>query len=358
MKKKDVGSGIALTQIAELIGAEIIGSKDPVVSCMCSFDTPEQGAIAFSAEKSARRLIDLLPKSPIVALIIDPAINVEKLPKHISYLKAARPFASFIDLVPLFYTNYERPAGISPLASVNPSATIGKDVSIDAFVSIGAGCVIGDGTTIYSHVVLYPEVTVGKNVVLHAGAIIRERCILGNDIIVQNGAVIGGDGFGYIPDAKLGVRSVPQVGQVRLADKVEIGVNTCVDRGAFGDTTLGFNTKIDNLVQIGHNVSIGQFSFVCGQTAIAGSAKIGNQVTIGGSSSVAGHLEICDSARLTGHSSFTNTVRVAGDYGGFPAQPVMKWRRQTAALRRLPSLIAELRKSGLIKKQDEEEENS
>ncbi len=351
MKIKAIGSGIALKQIAELIGAEVIGSKDSLVTCVCSVESPVQGAIAFSTEQGERRLIEQLPASPLVALVIDSKVNTAVLPQHITYLKVARPFASFIDLIPLFYENYERPAGISPLASVHPSATIGADVSIDAFVSIGAGCKIGDGCTIYSHVVLYPEVTLGENVVLHAGAIVRERCILGNDIIVQNGAVIGGDGFGYIPDAKVGIRSVPQVGQVQLADKVEIGVNTCVDRGAFGDTTLGYNTKIDNLVQIGHNVSIGQYSIVCGQTAIAGSVKIGNQVTIGGGSTVAGHLEICDSARLAGHSSFTHTVRVPGDYGGFPTQPVMKWRRQTAALRKLPALIAELRKSGLIKKQ-------
>ena len=245
--------------------------------------------------------------------------------------------------MPLFYQPYQNSNAISPRAAVAASAQIGKGVSIGDFVSIGEGCIIGDNVTIYPNVVVYPEVKIGPGVTIHAGAIIRERCELGADVIIQNGAVVGADGFGYIPDAQQGVRAVPQVGTVALAPRVEVGANSCIDRGAFGKTQIGLATKVDNLVQIGHNVRIGQFSFVCGQVAIAGSAVLGNQVTIGGNTGVSGHLTIADKVRVAGNSGVTSSLDKSGDYGGFPAQPAAAWRRQVAALRRLPERMALLR---------------
>ena len=158
-----------------------------------------------------------------------------------------------------------------------------------------------------------------------------------------NGAIIGADGFGYIPDPQHGVRAVPQVGTVALANRVEVGANSCIDRGAFGKTQIGLATKVDNLVQIGHNVQIGQFSFICGQAAIAGSAILGNQVTIGGNTGVSGHLTIADKVRVAGNSGVTSSLDQSGDYGGFPAQPASLWRRQVAALRRLPEKLTQFR---------------
>lgn len=356
MKKKDLGAGIVLSDIARHLNLPITGSPDIQINSISSFDSGTAGSIAFSTETSTRRLATSLASSQIAALVVHERINLAELPPSISYLVSPHPMRSFVDMVPLFFQAYPRTAAISPLASIHPTARIGKNVSIGDFVSIGTDCVIGDDVTIYPQCVVYPEVQIGDGATLHAGAVVRERCIIGPQVILQNGSVVGADGFGYIPDPKEGVKAVPQVGSVVLSPRVEIGANACVDRGAFGDTTIGLATKIDNLVQIGHNVRVGQFSFICGGTAIAGSVEIGNQVTIGGSSAVAGHLKIHDRIRVAGRSGVTSSLEQSGDYGGFPAVPASQWRREMAGLRRVPELISYLRRKRAAEKNSEGED--
>ena len=194
---------------------------------------------------------------------------------------------------------------------------------------------IEDRSVIHPHVTIYPRVRLGQGCVVHAGAVLREDVTLGDHCVIQNGAVIGADGFGYIPDQAGNLHAVPQVGAAKLGNEVHIGANSCVDRGTLGNTTVGDWTKIDNLVQTGHNVSLGQNCIVCGQTGIAGSVSIGNRVVLGGGCGVQDHVSIADGCRFAGHSGVIGDITERGDYAGMPALPARQWRRLVAQLRRM-----------------------
>ena len=164
---------------------------------------------------------------------------------------------------------------------------------------------------------------------------IREDCIVGSDTVIQNGAVIGADGFGYVPDKELGLAPVPQVGVVVLSDRVDVGANACIDRATLGTTLVGLGTKIDNLVQVGHNTKIGKFAILCGQTGVAGSCDIGNQVVLGGAVGVADHIQIVDGCRIAGKSVVFGNLTEKNDYAGYPARPAGEWRRSMAIVSKL-----------------------
>ena len=180
---------------------------------------------------------------------------------------------------------------------------------------------------------------------VHSGACIREGCEIGDYGIIQNGAVVGSEGFGYVPDLELGLRHVPQTGNVKLEARVDIGANTCIDRGTAGDTHIHLGSKLDNLVQVGHNVSIGSHSILCGQVGIAGSVNIGEQVVLGGNSGVADHVDIVSGVRVAAKSGVIADIDEKGDYIGFPAQKASTWRRQLVNLKNLPKILKELKGS-------------
>jgi UDP-3-O-[3-hydroxymyristoyl] glucosamine N-acyltransferase len=227
---------------------------------------------------------------------------------------------------------------------VHPSAKIGSGVSIGEFAVVGPLTEIGDNVVIHPHVVLYPGVKIGPRSIIHSHAAIREDSVLGAETVIQNGAVIGADGFGYVPDAKLGLVGVPQLGTVNLGDRVEVGANSAIDRATLGTTTIGLGTKIDNLVQIGHNTRIGRFSILCGQVGIAGSCEIGNQVVIGGQAGVGDHLKIADGIRVGAKSGVVSDLTEKGDYLGFPPLPAQVARRVFAILPQLPDLFRKLKR--------------
>ncbi|MCL4157569.1 UNVERIFIED_CONTAM: hypothetical protein GTU68_042966 [Idotea baltica] len=235
---------------------------------------------------------------------------------------------------------WERKSGISEKASVHPSVSIGERVTICEFASVAEDCVIEDDVCIYPGAVIYPGCTLGSGTIIHAGAVIREETKLGAEVIIQSGAVIGGDGFGYYPGPE-GLEPVPQVGNVVLADRVDIGSNACVDRATFGSTRIGSRTKIDNLVQVGHNTKIGMNSIVCGLSGISGSCKIGNGVTLAGGVGVADQVSIEDGAVFAARSGLGTVKHYAtGVYSGFPAMSASRWRRREVLISRLPELFS------------------
>lgn len=347
MKKRQLGNGIPVKQIAEILNAEIQGSIDGFVHGICPIDTPEAGHLAFIHGKSVQNVIKALDGSTLGAVLVEKGLDVSVVDPNVTLIIVSNPLGALVTLVPLFFEDEDFESHLSPKADIHPSATIGKRPRIGAFVSIGAEVVLGDDVTIHPQAVIYPRARIGSRTTIHAGAVIREGVVVGSDVIIQNGAVIGADGFGYIPDPVVGVRHVPQVGIVELADRVEIGANACIDRGTLGKTSIGLATKIDNLVQMGHNVVVGSFSFVCGVTGIAGSCTIGNQVTIGGHCGIADHITICDRTRFAGLSGITRDITEPGDYGGFPAMPARIWRRQVAGMRWLPRIVKYLRNQGM-----------
>ncbi len=356
-----MAAAIPLKEIAKRVGAEIIGLADQDISTICSLDEPQPQALSFVKDGSRSTLETTLGESQVSALFVPANHDYRSFKTKSALLPVKDPLAALVSIVSLFIKATEAPPGISAKADIDPSAQIGRNVRIGAFVSIGPNCRIEDEVTILPHVVIYPNVQIGKGSLIHSGAVLREGTRLGADNIIQNGAVIGADGFGYFPsDAKDGAAAklvkIPQVGTVVLDSGVEIGANTCIDRATLGTTRIGIQSKIDNLVQVGHNTKIGAYSIACGQVGIAGSCKIGNQVILGGSVGVGDHITIADGVRVAGRGGVVDDIPEKGDYAGHPAVRVMAWKKSSYALQKLPDLLKRINKIAPreIKKEDKE----
>jgi UDP-3-O-[3-hydroxymyristoyl] glucosamine N-acyltransferase len=214
---------------------------------------------------------------------------------------------------------------------------------VGAFAVVGPRACVGARSALHPHVVLYEDVTLGEDCVLHSGVQVRERCRLGNRVIVQNGAVIGGDGFGFARDDQGRYNKFPQVGTVVVEDDVEIGALTAIDRAALGETRIGRGTKLDNLVQIGHSVTVGEDTVLAGQVGVAGSSRIGSRVTLAGQVGVAGHLTIGDGVIATAQSGIPSSVAAGAVVSGYPAIENRAWLKSSAVFARLPELQRRLR---------------
>ncbi|MCB9029654.1 MAG: UDP-3-O-(3-hydroxymyristoyl)glucosamine N-acyltransferase [Deltaproteobacteria bacterium] len=334
---------LSVKEIAKIVNGEVLGSGEVTVSAICSNDEPVDNAISLYTKSSPKTLERIISSKAIVALFVKKELDTESAKDKLALIIVDDPIAAMSKLVPHLLESVQEERSISKNAEIDPTAEIGKNVHIDPFVYIGPNVKIGDNSTIFAHVSIYSEVEVGSGTTIHSHASIRERTILGNFVTIQNGAVIGSDGFGYYAENNR-ILPVPQVGKVILEDFVDIGANTCIDRATLGNTKVGLMTKIDNLVQVGHNVTIGQATIICGQAGIAGSAKIGNQVTLGGGAGVADHTTIADGCRFAGRSGALGTYREPGDYAGIPAIPASLWKRQVAALAKLPEILQRFKK--------------
>ena len=262
-------------------------------------------------------------------------------------LRSADPYFAFARAMELFAPRDELPRGIHTCADVAAGATIDPSASIAAFVSIGAGARVGARTAIYPHVTVGPGATIGDDCVIHARVSIRERVVVGNRVVVQDGAVLGSDGFGFARRPDGTHHKIPQVGGVVVEDDVEIGANTTIDRPAVGETRIGAGTKIDNLVQVAHGVRIGRDVLLAAQVGIAGSSTIEDRVTLAGQVGVAGHLTIGTGVVATAQTGIPNSVEAGAFISGYPAIDNRDWLKSSAVFRKLPELrkaVAELQK--------------
>jgi UDP-3-O-[3-hydroxymyristoyl] glucosamine N-acyltransferase len=262
-------------------------------------------------------------------------------------LRAADPYFAFARAMELFAPKDELPRGVHASADVAPGAAIDSTASIAAFVSVAPGARIGARTTIYPHVTIGPGAVIGDDCVVHARASIRERVVIGNRVVVQDGAVIGSDGFGFARRPDGTHHKIPQVGGVVVEDDVEIGANTTIDRPAVGETRIGAGTKIDNLVQVAHGVQIGRDVLLAAQVGIAGSSTLEDRVTLAGQVGVAGHLTVGAGVIATAQSGIPNSVEPGAFISGYPAIDNRDWLKSSAVFRRLPELrkaVAELQK--------------
>ncbi|GIW76052.1 MAG: UDP-3-O-acylglucosamine N-acyltransferase [Phycisphaerae bacterium] len=254
------------------------------------------------------------------------------------------PDLALIRLIELLAPSIPQPEpGISPRAIIDPTARIGSGAAISPGVVIGKRTVIGENARIHPGVIISDDVVIGDDVILYPNVVIRERITIGNRVIINAGSVIGTDGFGYRWDGQKQAK-IPQIGTVVIEDDVEIGSCTCIDRAKFNETRIGKGTKIDNLVQIGHNVRIGMHSIICGQVGIAGSAQIGNFVVLGGASAVRDHVRIADGVMAGGHAVVVKDISPKQAVSGLPALPHRQTLREQAAIRRLPELLVQIRK--------------
>ena len=336
MPRISPAEGFSVAEIATRTGGTLFGDSNVRLRSICSLDEPVSDALAFSKERSPKRLAALIRSKNVGALLVTaplPDLGVE--PPPIPLIAVEDPLAALVSVIPLFVRPYAAPAGPAELVVIHPTAEIGERVTIGPFSTIGEGCIIESDVVIHPHVTLYPGVRIGRGAILHAGAIVREDCVIGAGSVIQNGAVIGSDGFGYLVIPDKGLVPVPQVGSVVIGAHVDIGAHSCIDRATLGTTRLGTMTKVDNLVQIGHNVTIGSQTIVCGQAGIAGSCTIGNRVVLGGGVGVADHLTIGDGVRVGGASCVMNDITNPGDYvGSLPTVPMKQWLSQIRAIRR------------------------
>ena len=257
-------------------------------------------------------------------------------------IRVENPRAAFAALLELFRPQEEVERVVSPYAFVSKKAKIGSNVAIQPFAVVEDDAEIGDGTVLYPHAYVGKRVKIGKDCTLYPNTTVREDCVLGNRVILQSGAVIGGDGFGYI--TQNGKHSkVLQTGNVVLQDDVEIGCNTCIDRATVDSTIVGKGTKIDNLVHLGHNDVLGENCLVVAHVGISGSVTVGNNVTFAGQVGTVGHITIGNNCVFGGKAGITNNVPDNSVMGGYPAMPMKEWLRQEAYVRKVGDMLKKIK---------------
>lgn len=267
-----------------------------------------------------------------------------KLPDNRPVIRVENPRAAFAALLELFRHRAEVERVVSDRAYVAPTAKIGKNVAVMPFAYIDEGAEIGDGTVIYPHVYVGKNVKVGADCLFYPSSTIREGCVLGNKIVLQAGAVIGGDGFGYITDKTTGKHSfVLQAGNVVLEDEVEVGSNSCIDRATAGSTVVGAGTKIDNLVHLGHNDVLGKNCLVVAHVGISGSVTAGDNCVFAGQVGTVGHITIGNNCQFAGRTGITHNIPDNSVCAGFPAQPYKEWLKQEANLRKVGDLVKKVK---------------
>lgn len=328
--------GIRLSDLAERIGASLQDSSaaDRLVRSVAPTYRAGEHEICYMLQRRNRAE---LTTSKAAAIICDEAIAAI-VPAHIPVLLTPYPHTAFAVAGSILHPQAMHPvqnlsgvSGISPAAFVDPSARLEADVDVEATAVIGAGAQIGSGTRIAAGVVIGPGVRIGRDCTISAGASIL-CSLIGDSVIIHPGARIGQDGFGNAPGPKGGMIKIVQIGRVILQDRVEIGANTTIDRGAMDDTVVGEGTKIDNLVQLGHNVRIGRHCGIAAQVGIAGSTRIGDGVMIGGAAAINGHITIGDRAQIAAMSGVAADVPAGQRYGGIPARPMRDFLRDVAEM--------------------------
>ena len=328
---------IRVSTLAKKLDCPYEGKGTTIISGVASLEEAHAGDLVFLAHRKFR---DKLEQTKASAAIIPTDESFDRIP----VIRSSNPQFAFIKAVRFFFHPLRPPKGIHSLACISPSARFGKDVSIGAFAYIGDDVEIGNHTVVFPCVAIYPGTKVGHNCIIHSNASIREDSSIGDRVIIHNGVVIGSDGFGYIQDNNQTHIKIPQKGNVILEDDVEIGANTTIDRASLGTTIIRRGTKIDNLVQIAHNVEIGPDTILIAQTGIAGSTKIGKKVIAGGQVGIADHIAIGDNVVIAAKSGVTKNVPAGSMIAGIPHLDILDWRKAWVAIPQLYDHLKEFKK--------------
>ncbi len=325
-----------LLELSTITKSTLIGDPNYEIIYVNTLENASSLDVSFLANP---RYIEAMKKSKAGVICIDS--NTEMIEGK-NYLISNDPSRTFQIIAEIILSNQKVDSsfyGIHETAVIHQSATIGKNVTIGPYSVIDKNAIISDNTRISSHVYVGPNVKIGKDCLFYSSCIVRENCVIGDRTIIQPGAVIGSCGFGLIPDSQGKFQKLQQIGNVILEDDVEIGANTTIDRARFGSTIIKKGTKIDNLVQIAHNVQIGENVAIAAQTGIAGSAKIGNNVLMGGQVGIVGHIEVTNNIMLATRSGVSKSIKNPGKYNGSPAIDLNTYNRNQIHLRQIEKYI-------------------
>jgi UDP-3-O-[3-hydroxymyristoyl] glucosamine N-acyltransferase len=329
----------SLAELAAHVGGTIEGDAGLRIAGVSGLEEAGPGQLSFYGNPRYR---DALRTTRAAAVLLPPGERVER--RDVAWVRVALPHLAFARISALFHPGATVSSGVNPRAQVDPSARVDPSATVMAFAVVEAGAQVGARTVLWPGTFIGQGARIGDDCVLHANVVVREGCILGSRVVVQPGAVIGSDGFGFAFDpAGPSHVKVPQAGIVRIEDDVEVGAGTCIDRATTGETVVGRGTKIDNLVQIAHNVRVGPLSILCAQVGISGSTELGTGVVLAGQVGVIGHVTLGDGAKVGAQSGIAHDVKPGAIMSGAPAVDHALWLRQSAAMKHLPEILRELR---------------
>ncbi|MBR4029668.1 MAG: UDP-3-O-(3-hydroxymyristoyl)glucosamine N-acyltransferase [Alistipes sp.] len=325
--------------IAALLSGEIVGNKNATVSTVSSIDGGKAGSLAYLTNPKYEQYIYTTEASIV---LVDKSFEPKEAVKA-TLIKVENVGECVLNLLEMYNAARPRKQGISKLASVSEKATIGEGCYIGDFTVVEAGANIGNNVQIYPQCYIGDNVTIGEGTKLYAGVKIYEGCVIGKNCILHAGAVIGADGFGFAPKADGTFAKIPQLGNVIIEDNVEIGANTCIDRAKTDSTIVHSGVKLDNLIQLGHNVEVGANTVMSAQVGIAGTTKVGSNCFIAGQVGIADHLVVGDRVKIGSKSGIDKSVGNDEIRFGFPALPGMQYHRSFAVFRQLPDMAQKLR---------------
>lgn len=328
-----------IKEVANFVGGKISGDESISISEVARIEEAQKGDLTFLYHPSYD---EYFPSTKASVILVKP--DFKKTRDDITYIEVDSPDKAFGNIIMKYFTPDFKLTGINNTAFIHRDASMGKGVNLGMNVVISAGCIIGNNVKIFHNTVLLENVEVGNDTIMFQNVSIREDCKIGERVIIHSGVVIGSDGFGFNPDEKGVYQKIQQIGNVIIEDDVEVGANTTIDRASVGSTIIGRRTKIDNLVQIAHNVSIGEDTVISGQCGISGSTKIGSNCILAGQVGIAGHIKIADNVILLGRSGVAKSITAAGYYFGAPAKEIKIAYRIEAHIKNLPASIGRITK--------------
>lgn len=321
-----------LGEIARQLNCDLRGSADLEITGVAGIEEAKEDEVTFVSNP---KYLSKIQSTQAGAIILSP----EAPDTPTATLVSDNPYLAFARAIELFYRPPQPTPGIHPTATVAESAKLGENYCIGANTVIGEGVTLGDNAILHPNVVLYPQSEIGDDFLAHSHSIVREHCRIGDRVILQNGAVVGADGFGFAPDGEKHYYKIVQSGIVVLEDDVEMGAHSCIDRATVGETRVKTGTKIDNLVQIGHGSLVGQHTILASQVGLAGSTRIGDHVTLAGQVGVAGHLVIGDRVTATAQTGIARSVEEGKIISGSPEMESGLWKRNYLLMHELPQLV-------------------
>lgn len=326
-----------LAEVAQKLACRLEGSPDIEIQSVAGIEHAEPGQITFLAN---RRYFPLLKTTRASAVLLDDRISLHREPglPPIAALRTPNPYLAFAHAIELFYQPPRYEPGVHPTTVIANTARIGEGAHIGPYCFIDEGASIGRNAVLHSFVTIYRGAKIGDNFFAHAHAVVREFCQLGDRVILQNGAVIGGDGLGFAKQKDGSWYKMQQSGPAVLEDDVEVQANACVDRATVGETRIGRGSKLDDLVLVGHASRVGENTMLCGQVGLAGSTRVGKACILAGQVGTAGHLAVGDGTVVTAQSGIPSDIPPRALYSGYPAVENRQWLKTTAALNRLPDL--------------------